>query len=292
MRCVPELEYPVHQVSRVRKPSTQILCCFIFQLEPSKLHHSLFAWSFSGQVHTCFVYLIQSLTTHIRIPPPQPCHAGTSRNGISLDTGVEKDEHYDQICALSVETINANFDALWEIGPAGVQELVFNDGEHGVLTGTMLAPRLMIDPNQEREGDPFVLFSIRFGPKSNIYYSPKQSQDLSGWVITVKARLEELCVTPIVGDDEETVYEKKRHTKQMKKIFRLVGAGKDGQTKEYELDEPVKIQPGEYSIHRLFAAISGMFHSIVNTIFDSPLTSVTTYRKRLAVCRLGILHFS
>lgn len=187
-----------------------------------------------------------------------PSH-GTSRNNISLDTGPDKGDNYDQICALSVRTINANFDALWAFRPEEVTKIVFNDGEHGVMTAFMLAPRIKVDPAQEVGAPPVVHFSLRFDKESNIYYNLKQKVDMSGWVITVTASLEELCVTPIVGDDQDTLEDKLSALQPMKRTFILTGRGKDkdGGDVRYDLDQPIKIEPGQYGIHRLFAAISG-----------------------------------
>ncbi|EJT77521.1 hypothetical protein GGTG_02628 [Gaeumannomyces tritici R3-111a-1] len=188
-----------------------------------------------------------------------PSH-GTSRNNVSLNTGPDEDDHYDQLAAFSVQTINDNFDALWRLRPKtpddDVSKLTFSDGENGVMNAHLKAPRVMIDPNQEQAANPVIYFSVRFDKDSSIQYSLKQKVDISGWVLTVTASMEELCVTPVEGDDEDTIIDKKMHTDRMKRIFKLKGKGPNGTDVTYELDAPVKLKPGEYAINRLFAAIS------------------------------------
>jgi hypothetical protein len=82
-----------------------------------------------------------------------------SRNNISLNTGDGPDQYYDEVCALSAHTINDNFELLFKQRPE-VKKLVFNDGRHGVMTATLLPPKIMIDPNQERAKNPEIYLKV------------------------------------------------------------------------------------------------------------------------------------
>ena len=183
----------------------------------------------------------------------------TSRTKVSLDTGPDKNDHYDQICALSAQTINENFQALWDLRGNEMSPLNFKDGEHGDLTGKLLCPKVMIDPNQGTEASPCLHYLVRFGPGSSTYYNERQQVDMSGWVVAVSAALEEICVTPVEGDSQDTLDEKAAHREPIKAQFALTARGEDGKDIRHDLDAPIKIEPGEYAIHRLFVAISGQY---------------------------------
>ncbi|KAK3295312.1 uncharacterized protein B0H64DRAFT_459310 [Chaetomium fimeti] len=170
-----------------------------------------------------------------------------SRVNISLNTGDGQDQYYDEVCALSAQTINDNFEVLFKQRP-DVKKLVFNDGVHGVLKATLLAPKVMIDPNQEKAKDPEIYLQVAF-EEGSIWYSSKSEVSVSGWVITVSANLGHMVASAAHGDDDNTQFKKKRALGELKKTFAL-------SEEHFVLDDPTKVEAGKYSIHRLFAALT------------------------------------
>ena len=76
-----------------------------------------------------------------------------TREDISLHTGTDA-EYYDEVCALSVSTINKNFELLWAMRDGDdddIKTLIFDNGESNIgrLEATMKPPRILVDPNQE-----------------------------------------------------------------------------------------------------------------------------------------------
>ncbi|KAK2006250.1 hypothetical protein LZ32DRAFT_544368 [Colletotrichum eremochloae] len=155
-----------------------------------------------------------------------------TRNDVSLniDGAGETKEYFDQICALSAKTINKNFDILFKQRPE-IKELVYDNGDAGIgrLEATVKAPRILIEPNQSTNTAPEII------DKGSIYYPGSPTVTIDGWVITVDIQeddvrfpaedaLKEIQTTHIIPESDPT--------------------------------KPIKMRAGEYSIHRLFAAIS------------------------------------
>jgi hypothetical protein len=53
------------------------------------------------------------------------------------------------------------------------------------------------------------------------------------------------------GDDDNTQFKKKRALNELTKTFAL-------SEEHFVLNDPTKVEAGKYSIHRLFAALTGM----------------------------------
>ncbi|KAI0448400.1 hypothetical protein F5B21DRAFT_121905 [Xylaria acuta] len=173
-----------------------------------------------------------------------------SRNDISLDTGSEQgvSEYYDQVCALSAKTINKNFEALFAQRP-DIKELKYygEEAQVGDIVATVKAPRIMIEPNQEVGRDPVVYYSVRFD-KGKIYYKGSDPVKIDDWIITVAASLKRMIASTGKGMDEGEGFKSNDALQDIKQTHELP---------EADPSNPVKMEAGEYSIHRLFAAISG-----------------------------------
>lgn len=85
---------------------------------------------------------------------------------------------------------------------------------------------------------------------------------LDGWELTFSAYLDSLLANPT--DQNLPDKDKKRAAAvmdELEKTFEFCAAAtpQGQQPADGEASVPRKMKPGEYSIHRLFAAISGMF---------------------------------
>ncbi|KAJ8071026.1 hypothetical protein OCU04_001374 [Sclerotinia nivalis] len=139
-----------------------------------------------------------------------------------LDTSGTGDglQHYDQVCAISQAAINNAFIKLFEKQTPEAR-LVHWENENvfdGQLVATMLPPQI-----------------------GRIFFGQNTYQTIDGWVIAFTPLSFEDCLNASSGD--------------------LAAAATLEDTEEdvvFRSDKPTKIIPGEYSIHRLFAAIADL----------------------------------
>jgi hypothetical protein len=65
-----------------------------------------------------------------------------------------------------------------------------------------------------------------------------------------------MCASAASNDDSRTKNNKKKVRAELKKTFDLDG-------KKFVLDDPTQVKAGEYSIHRLFAALTGTCNNVL-----------------------------
>ncbi|KAI1840643.1 hypothetical protein JX266_013150 [Neoarthrinium moseri] len=159
----------------------------------------------------------------------------TERNGDGF-------QYYDQVCALSQDVINKNFEKLF----ARRNDLAKVDWEGpnaaiGHIKGILLAPQVVL--SLESATDPEILYMLRFGKDSKIYFSSNSNIDISGWniALTAKMKMMTASVDPTLSKADQT-----RARDAMDELEEIV---------EFDFERPTKLVPGEYSIHRIYAAI-------------------------------------
>lgn len=197
-----------------------------------------------------------------------------TREDVSLETAPgEAYAYYDQVCALSQETINKNFETLFKQRSEKPEDDLStiswegDEAHYGTITATLLPPRIIIEP-YSTESSPEIYFSLRyvsqksdlmvtaamvanptysFGPNSRIEYPGAEQVDVSNWVITVIGNLDEMTLNPNEHDDAKKHYETQAALGEVLKTFKFPEANPD---------KPEKMIAGEYSVFRLFASIS------------------------------------
>lgn len=89
--------------------------------------------------------------------------------------------------------------------------------------------------------------SNSFGPNSSIEYPGSKTVDISNWVVTVIASLAEMTLAPTAYESQEAQYAAQAALEEAQNTFEFP---------EADPKNPVRLMAGEYSVHRLFAAIS------------------------------------
>ncbi|KAF5874207.1 uncharacterized protein Bfra_004213 [Botrytis fragariae] len=165
-----------------------------------------------------------------------------SSGPVKLDTSGNGDElqHYDQVCAISQAAINKGFVKLFEKQPLAARSIHWSNEDvfDGQLVATMLPPQIELDV-ESGDSSKFTL-QLRFD-QGRIFLGQNTYQTIDGWVIAftplsfadcLNTTIADLAAAASVEDTEDNV------------VFRS--------------DRPTKLCPGEYSIHRLFAAIADL----------------------------------
>ncbi|TGO09979.1 hypothetical protein BTUL_0148g00130 [Botrytis tulipae] len=162
-----------------------------------------------------------------------PVKLDTSGNGDGL-------QHYDQICAISQAAINRGFEKLFEKQPLRARSIHWSNEDvfDGQLVATMLPPQIELDV-ESGDSSKFTL-QLRFD-QGRIFLGQNTYQTIDGWVIAFTPLSFENCLDTTIGD--------------------LAAAASVEDTVDnvvFKSDKPTKLCPGEYSIHRLFAAIADL----------------------------------
>ncbi|KAF7936534.1 uncharacterized protein EAE97_007900 [Botrytis byssoidea] len=162
-----------------------------------------------------------------------PVKLDTSGNGDAL-------QHYDQICAISQAAINKGFEKLFEKQPLGARSVHWSNEDvfDGQLVATMLPPQIGLEV-ESGDSSKFTL-QLRFD-QGRIILGQNTYQTIDGWVIAFTPLSFENCLDTTIGD--------------------LAAAANVEDTVDnvvFKSDKPTKLCPGEYSIHRLFAAIADL----------------------------------
>lgn len=91
-----------------------------------------------------------------------------TRENVSLETMPgQPDCYYDQICALSQQTINDNFETLFKQRSADpdtdltIISWAGEESHYGVLQATLLPLRIVIEPYPKEDGSPEIYYSLR-----------------------------------------------------------------------------------------------------------------------------------
>lgn len=207
---------------------------------------------------------------------PTPVPLG-SRGGFSLTTdptGTKPDDYYDEVCALSEKAINQNFERLFQMREK-ISLLTFWDGDEYMprIEAKMDHPKVILDFNNTV--DPALLFQLRI-KEGKIYLNSGDAKgtDLSGWEITVAAALSKMNAS----NDPEAPATDKSAFKALTKTHEFLApidldavlAAQAGEA----LPEPVKMQPGDYSLTRLFASISCKFMLLFTLLSARPTLTV------------------
>ncbi|GAB1312052.1 hypothetical protein MFIFM68171_02262 [Madurella fahalii] len=171
---------------------------------------------------------------------------------VSLSTERGEIEYYDQVAAFSEQVINKSFEKLFRERPA-VAEMKYYSGDisEGMLSAKLDAPMIVIEMDSAEH--PELQFHVRF--KEGHLTNGTETVDLAGWVVVVKARMEEMLASPDPNDkDSDRAKEAAKALKELKQDYDFhqpVTTDENGPN-----NKPRKVKAGEYSIHRLFAAIS------------------------------------
>ncbi|TPX14889.1 uncharacterized protein E0L32_004998 [Thyridium curvatum] len=192
-----------------------------------------------------------------------------NRNRISLNIqGTNGADYYDQICALSQQTINDNFKALFD-QRKDLVELWYKDkrGNNGVLDAILDPPQVKLQIGSSDTPELYFEIHIKSG---NIRLAADQIQSINNWVITVRSHLFEAQVSPDRAFDEEAAAAASAALDEIKKshdVDALEAAIKKAQDEAVAAAEkeasapggakkPTPIKPGDYSIHRLFCVVA------------------------------------
>ncbi|TGO57500.1 hypothetical protein BOTNAR_0200g00170 [Botryotinia narcissicola] len=136
--------------------------------------------------------------------------------------------------------INRGFEKLFEKQPLRARSVNWSNEDvfDGQLVATMLPPQIELDV-ESGDSSKFTL-QLRFD-QGRIILGQNTYQTIDGWVIAFTPLSLENCLNTTIGD--------------------LTAAAKVEDTVEnviFKSDKPTKLCPGEYSIHRLFAAIADL----------------------------------
>ncbi|KAM0181752.1 hypothetical protein ACHAPC_007159 [Botrytis cinerea] len=165
-----------------------------------------------------------------------------SSGPVKLDTSGNGDglQHYDQVCAISQAAINRGFVKLFEKQPLAARSIHWSNEDvfDGQLVATMLPPQIELDV-ESGDSSKFML-QLRFD-QGRIFLGQNTYQTIDGWVIAFTPLSFADCLNATSGD--------------------LTAAANVEDTEDsvvFKSDTPTKLCPGEYSIHRLFAAIADL----------------------------------
>ncbi|KAF7919315.1 hypothetical protein EAE99_008617 [Botrytis elliptica] len=174
-----------------------------------------------------------------------PSFTPFTRYDVSLNTGSgdgSNKNYYDQVCAISQKTINENFVQLFN-QREGLKQISYSTPTElggGLLEASLLPPQVRVAFSGD--STPEFLYEIHIN-EGYITWSPQRSIKIDGWVITVKATLEDMAVTPQDDDDEDQEALRIDAMRELKKNYKINSKSKG-------------LKAGDYSIQRLFVAFS------------------------------------
>ncbi|GFP55827.1 hypothetical protein TASIC1_0005068500 [Trichoderma asperellum] len=191
--------------------------------------------------------------------------APLSRFTVSLRTDETKpNEYYHQICALSENTINKNFERLFAQRGDEIAKLKYFTGDikAGNLSAVLDPPRVTLQ--LQNVDNPQLLFRVRF--KSGILVVGKGEKNtikLDGWEVTVSAFMNTMVASPehqnLTDKQIKGAIKAKAELEKSYDFYSPATIDEQNKARDPNVKETVvarKMKPGEYSIHRLFAAIS------------------------------------
>ncbi|KAK0614429.1 hypothetical protein B0T14DRAFT_499699 [Immersiella caudata] len=209
------------------------------------------------------------------------------RYNLSLSTDKESatngktfKEYYDQVCALSQGAINRNFEQAFAIlgDEKKTMPLEWFEGDitEGKIKARMDPPHILLDFDN---ATPFIWYKLRFRSGLLVTSSSDEGTDLTGWEIAVSANLDEMTVSepPKAGAE---IPQDPKAAAAARKAAAVAARALEELNKTHEFLQPVPVEapptatppnqkvfmkPGEYSIHRLFAAINSVKWGLPNT---------------------------
>ncbi|KAK3392358.1 hypothetical protein B0T20DRAFT_482485 [Sordaria brevicollis] len=191
-----------------------------------------------------------------------------NRHNVSLDTdkqsltnGKPFYEYYDQVCALSQGFINRNFEEIFEIlgDEKKTLPLEWFEGDitQGKIRARMDAPQILLD--FDNVSDPTIYYKLRFKSGLLVISSSDSGTDLSGWEITVSANLAEM--TKRAAAEAKIALDELKKTHEFLQPLSVESAT----TPSNDASNLASMKPGEYSLHRLFAAINSAKWGLPNS---------------------------
>ncbi|KAJ5713547.1 uncharacterized protein N7483_010728 [Penicillium malachiteum] len=187
--------------------------------------------------------------------------APLSRYTFDLQTDHTRPEsYYDQICALSEQTINKNFEKLFEQRKDDITQLKYYKGDisDGKVMAVLNPPVITLKFD---DVDAKMLFRLSFKSGYVIVGKGERNQiNLSGWEIAVPANLSTMVVNPPEAENlskqERKLANNSFHELQKTYEFHATATPEEQRPSNDKSPPRRMMKPGEYSIHRLFAAIN------------------------------------
>ncbi|KAK6341643.1 hypothetical protein TWF696_008712 [Orbilia brochopaga] len=185
-----------------------------------------------------------------------------SRNQISLNiANTNGAEYYDQICAISQETINKNFEVLFAQRKELV-ELWYKDirGDNATMDAILDPPQVKLQIGSSDVPELYFEIHIKTG---QIKLAADKIQKIDNWIITVRSQLFDSQVSPNPNHTEEEAEAAAAQLDEIKKSYdigKIEAAIKNAQTKSAvapgSKKNPTPLEPGDYSIQRLYCVIA------------------------------------
>ncbi|KAF3916375.1 hypothetical protein ABW21_db0206232 [Orbilia brochopaga] len=182
-------------------------------------------------------------------------------NAVSLNiANTNGAEYYDQICAISQETINKNFEVLFN-QRKDLVELWYKDisGDDAILEAVLDPPQIKLEIGSSDL--PELYFEIHF-KTGQIKLAADKIQNIDNWVITVRSELFNSQVTPNPNHtDEEAALaaaslEEIKMSYNIEKITDAIKSANPAGPTPPAKKEPTPLEPGDYSIQRLYCVVA------------------------------------